>query len=228
MMMGKDISTDAVQGMPDRAGPPRRLALLGPPGAGKGTQAAWLAEVTGAAHIATGDLVREAIAAGTPLGHALRHHYDHGELVPDQLILDLMLPNLAAAPSWILDGFPRNLRQAELLDTALRDRDMRLDRVLALRLPDAEILDRLQHRRISASTGAIYNLVSDPPPASDPGPFEQRSDDQPATIRRRLQVYHQWTEPLLAYYDKRGLLRVVDASGSVHAVHERILAALAD
>src|SRR5437660_1689515 len=121
--------------------------MLGLPGAGKGTQAVWLASVTGAAHISTGDLVRAEIAAGTPLGHALQRYSDRGELVPDHVMIDLVRPHLTATSSWILDGFPRDLAQARALDAALAALGLHLNRVIALQLPDATVVDRLQDRR---------------------------------------------------------------------------------
>src|SRR5579871_4206845 len=168
-----------------------RLVLLGPPGAGKGTQSGWLAGVTGAVHISTGDLVRAAIADGTPLGRAVQGYHDRGELVPDQVIVDLVRPYLADPRGWILDGFPRDVAQAAALDEALAALGLPLQRVIALQVDDAALAQRLEARRLSAATGAIYNLLYEPPPPEDPGPFVQRADDHPEEIRRRLQVYHE-------------------------------------
>jgi adenylate kinase len=203
-----------------------RLVLLGPPGAGKGTQAVWLSGATGAAHISTGDLVRAAIAEGTPLGHLLQQYNDRGELVPDEIIVDLVRPHLVAARSWILDGFPRDVAQARALDGALAALGVQLDRAIALQVPDEALIERLQDRRLSAATGTIYNLRFGPPPADDPGPFIQRADDHPEEIRRRLEIYHAKTEPLLAYFAERGVLAVVDASGTVEEVHQKLVAIL--
>ncbi|HWE61218.1 MAG TPA: adenylate kinase [Chloroflexota bacterium] len=203
-----------------------RLVLLGPPGAGKGTQAVRLAAATGARHIATGDLVRQEIAAGTPLGRTLQGYNDRGELVPDQLIIDLVAPRIAAVPSWILDGFPRDEAQARALDAVLAAHATPVEHVIALRIADEDLVTRMQGRRISGATGKTYNLWSDPPPRDDPGPFVQRADDHPEEIRRRLAVYHQSTEPLLAYYAARGLLRRIDAGGPVAEVAQRLLTAL--
>jgi len=204
----------------------KRLVLLGPPGAGKGTQASWLGTAIQAAHISTGDLIRQAIADGTPLGRTVKQYSDRGELVPDKVIVDLVLPYLTSDKGWILDGFPRDVAQAQALSTALAGLGQHLDRVIALEIPDEVLVERLQFRRVSAATGRTYNLHLDPPAADDPGPFTQRTDDHPDEIRRRLQVYHEKTEPLLQYYSGTGLLRRVPAGEAIEAVHNLILAAL--
>lgn len=211
---------------PESTAVPPHLVLLGAPGAGKGTQAALLAAATGATHVSTGDLVRAAIAGGTPLGRAMQGYSDRGELVPDDTILQIVLPHLADPAGWILDGFPRDVAQARALDAALAAQGMDLDRVLALDIAEAALCERLQDRRLSAATGRTYNLRFDPPPPGDPGPFVQRADDHPDEIRRRLQVYHEQTEPLRAYYAGRGLLRTIDADGPVEAIQARLIAAL--
>jgi adenylate kinase len=205
-----------------------RIVLLGPPGAGKGTQAERLAGDTGARHISTGDLVRREIAAGTPLGHVLKGYSDRGELVPDHLTIDLVAPLIAGAPAWVLDGFPRDAAQARALDAVLRTYGTTIDRVIALRIADDELIERMRNRRISRTTGKTYNLRSDPPPNDDPGPFVQRADDHPEEIRHRLAIYHTSTEPLLAYYKAHGLLRRIDAQGPVEDVARRLAFALRD
>lgn len=203
-----------------------RIILLGPPGAGKGTQGERLARLTGAKHLATGDLVREEIRAGTPLGRQIKRYNDRGELVPDQIMVGLIEPHLTGTQSWILDGFPRNATQATALDTALAAAGLALDGVVALNAPDDALVERLSGRRQSLATGRIYHLTYNPPPPHDPGPFVQRDDDTPAAIRRRLQIYHAETSPLAGYYARQGLLVDVDALQPIDAVTSAILAAL--
>jgi adenylate kinase len=203
-----------------------RLVVLGPPGAGKGTQASRLAAARGARHIATGDLVRREIAAGTPLGQTLKAYNDRGELVPDDLIIDLVTPYIAEVSNWILDGFPRDEAQARALDAVLATHAAPIDLVIALCVPDDELVTRMQGRRISGSTGKTYNLQSNPPPRDDPGPFMARADDHPDEIRRRLAVYHQATEPLQTYYAAKGLLCRIDAGGQPEEIAARINTAL--
>jgi adenylate kinase len=203
-----------------------RLVVLGPPGAGKGTQAARLAAAGGVRHIATGELVRREIAAGTPLGQTLKVYNDRGELVPDDLIIDLVTPEIAAASNWILDGFPRDEAQARALDAVLASHLAPIDLVIALCVADDELVTRMQGRRISGSTGKTYNLQSGPPPRDDTGPFLARADDHPDEIGHRLVVYHRATEPLQAYYAAQGLLCRIDAGGQSEEVAARINTAL--
>lgn len=202
-----------------------RIVLLGPQGAGKGTQAQRLTQVSGAHQISTGDLVRAEIAAGTFRGRQIQEYNERGELVPDAVILALALPRVLESTSWILDGFPRTAAQAHALESALAGSGQRLDRVIALEAPDDEILDRLAGRRQSQATGRIYHLRFNPPPPDDPGPFVQRSDDKPEQIRRRLALYHAETQPLKQFYAQRGLLCAIDALQPIDAVTAAILRA---
>ena len=206
-----------------------RIVLLGPQGAGKGTQAQRISERTGARHISTGDLVRAEIKSGSELGQTIRDYNDRGELVPDEIIVEMMRPYLDEADSWILDGFPRNEAQAEALDVMLEEIDADLDAALALEAPDEALIRRLSGRRTSEATGKIYHVEYDPPPENsgeDPGPFIQREDDTEEALRRRLEVYHEHTEPLKDYYAERGILATVDATQGIPEVTQDILEAV--
>jgi adenylate kinase len=203
-----------------------KVILLGPQGAGKGTQAQRLADRVGAAHISTGDIVRAEIKSGSELGKKVQEYNDKGELVPDEIIVEMAKPYLDDADSWLLDGFPRNEAQAKALDQALEDIGEDLDAVIALEAPDDALVDRLSGRRQSQATGKIYHLEYDPPPEEDDGPFVQRDDDAEEAIRRRLEIYHDQTEPLKDYYADRGLLVTVDAEREIPQVTEEILSAV--
>jgi adenylate kinase len=206
-----------------------RIVLLGPQGAGKGTQAQRISEKTGARHISTGDLVRAEIKSGSELGQTIKNYNDRGELVPDEIIIEMMKPYLDEADSWILDGFPRNQAQAEALDEMLEEIDAELDAAVALEAPDAALIERLSGRRTSEATGRIYHVEYDPPPEDgeeDPGPFIQRKDDTEEALRRRLEVYHEHTEPLKDYYAERGILATVDAAQGIPEVTADILEAV--
>ncbi|HET6885880.1 MAG TPA: adenylate kinase [Rubrobacteraceae bacterium] len=203
-----------------------RIVLLGPQGAGKGTQAQRISRETGAKHISTGDLVRAEIKSGSELGQTIKDYNDRGDLVPDEIIIEMMKPYLDEADSWILDGFPRNESQAEALDKMLTEIDAELDAAVALEAPDDLLVERLSGRRTSEATGNIYHVEYDPPPEDseeDPGPFVQREDDTEESIRRRLEVYHEQTEPLKGYYADRGILAQVDATQGISEVTDDIL-----
>lgn len=205
-----------------------KILMLGPQGAGKGTQAQRLAEVRGAAHISTGDIVRAEIKSGSDLGEKVKGYNDRGELVPDEIIVEMAKPHLRDTESWILDGFPRNESQARSLDEALEEIGERLDGAVALEAPDDDLVNRISGRRQSKTTGRVYHVDHDPPPVDDPGPFIQRDDDTEEAIRRRLEIYHSETEPLKQYYSGQGLLVTVDALQEIPAVTEEILAALGE
>ena len=203
-----------------------RVILMGPQGAGKGTQAAKLEEETGATHIETGDLVREEIKSESELGQKIKEYSDKGELVPDEIIIDMTKPYLDDNDSWILDGFPRNQEQAKALDEALEEIGEKLDRVVVLEAPDDVLVERLSGRRQSEATGEIYHVEYNPPPEDDdedPGPFVQREDDTEEAIRNRLDTYHEQTEPLKDYYEDQGLLVTVDASEDIDEVTKEVL-----
>jgi adenylate kinase len=205
-----------------------RVILLGPQGAGKGTQAKRLADRVGATHISTGDIVRAEIKSGSELGKKVQEYNDKGELVPDEIIVEMAKPYLDDAGAWLLDGFPRNEAQAKALDAALDDIGEDLDAVVALEAPDEALVERLSGRRQSQATGRIYHVEYDPPPedGDDPGPFIQRDDDAEEAIRRRLEIYHDQTEPLKDYYARRDLLVTVDAEQEIPRVTEDILEAV--
>ena len=205
-----------------------RVILLGPQGAGKGTQAKRLADRVGAAHISTGDIVRAEIKSGSELGKKVQEYNDKGELVPDEIIVEMAKPYLDDAGAWLLDGFPRNEAQAKALDDALDDIGEDLDAVVALEAPDDALVERLSGRRQSQATGKIYHVEYDPPPENgdDQGPFVQRDDDAEEAIRRRLEIYHDQTEPLKDYYARRDLLVTVDAEKEISRVTEDILEAV--
>jgi adenylate kinase len=197
-----------------------RVILLGPQGAGKGTQAKRLAERVGATHISTGDIVRAEIKSGSELGRKVQEYNDKGELVPDEIIVEMAKPHLDEAGAWLLDGFPRNEAQAQALDAALEEIGEVLDAVVALEAPDEELVERLSGRRQSQATGTIYHVDY------DPGPFIQRDDDAEEAIRRRLEIYHDQTEPLKDYYARRDLLVTVDAAQEIPKVTEDVLEAV--
>jgi adenylate kinase len=205
-----------------------RVILLGPQGAGKGTQAQRLADRVGAKHISTGDIVRAEIESGSELGKTVQDYNDRGELVPDEIIVEMAKPHLDDADAWLLDGFPRNEAQAKALDEALDEIGEDIDAVVALEAPDEALVERLSGRRQSQATGKIYHVEYDPPPKNgdDPGPFIQRKDDSEESIRRRLQIYHDQTEPLKDYYAERDLLVTVDAGRQIPEVTEDILRAV--
>ena len=183
---------------------PPTVVLLGPPGSGKGTQAERLRDELGFVTLATGDLLRAAREAGTELGRRAAEYMDRGDLVPDELIVAMIAEELADLDGKpvLLDGFPRTVAQADALADALDDRDRELDRVVLVDVPDDVVAERISSRG------------------------QGREDDDPETVRERLRVYHGETEPLVAYYDERGLLRRVDGEGDVDAVQSAIRAAL--
>jgi adenylate kinase len=202
-----------------------RIVLLGPQGAGKGTQAQRISRETGAKHISTGDLVRAEIKSGSELGQTIKEYNDRGDLVPDEIIIQMMRPYLDEVDSWILDGFPRNQSQAEALDEMLKEIAAELEAAVALEAPDDLLVERLSGRRTSESTGNIYHAEYDPPPEDseeDPGPFIQRKDDREDAIRHRLKIYHEQTEPLKDYYADRGILVQVDATQPISEVTAEI------
>lgn len=211
-----------------------RLVLLGPPGAGKGTQARRLARERDVPHIATGDMLREAVAAGTPLGLRARQYMEQGALVPDDVIVGLIGERLEqpdAKRGFILDGFPRTLPQAAALDRLLGERGQALDAVVVFDVSEAELLRRLTGRRVCPACQTAYHLASNPPREAGRcdrcgAALVQRDDDTEATVRRRLAVYAEQTAPLLDHYRRRGLLRTVRGEGPIDGVQAALRAAL--
>jgi adenylate kinase len=207
-----------------------RLVFLGPPGAGKGTQARQLSREWQVPQVATGDMLREAVAVGTPLGLRAKRIMDEGALVPDDVIVGLIGERLRqpdAAGGFILDGFPRTLGQAEALDRLLKDLGQTLDGVLYFRVPELELVRRLSGRRICRQCQTAYHVVSAPPARPGVcdrcgGDLYQRDDDSETTVRTRLQVYERQTVPLLEYYGDRGLLATIDGEGSIDAIRDTI------
>ena len=210
------------------------LILLGPPGAGKGTQAERLVEDFAVAYYATGDILRKAVKEGTELGRQAERYMKAGDLVPDDVIIGVILEAVdrpEAADGFLLDGFPRTIAQGEALEGSLEEHGRSLTAVLLIEAPDDEIVRRLSGRRVS-KTGRIYHVEFDPPKHEDRcdvdgSPLVQREDDKPETIRKRLEVYHRQTAPLIAFYEERGLLRRFDGSRRPTEVHDHIRAAIA-
>lgn len=211
-----------------------RLALLGPPGSGKGTQAELLAQQLELPHIATGDLFRAAMAAGTELGELAREYISHGNLVPDAIVNEMMRSRLAQEDCrrFLLDGYPRTQPQAEALDGILQDLDRPLCVAVAIDVPDEMLVERSVGRVVCPNCHAIYHLTSKPPRQMGicdvcRSPLVVRDDDRPSTVRHRLAVYHRITEPVLQHYSGQGLLRTVSGLGSRDEVRARLHAELA-
>jgi adenylate kinase len=210
-----------------------RVAFLGPPGAGKGTQARDLAQEWGVLHLATGDLLREAVAAGSPRGREAKSYMDQGALVPDDVIIRMMAERLSAADAgrgFILDGFPRTIAQAEALARLLKDLGQTLDAVVYFDVSEPELLRRLTGRRVCRACGHSYQLTSNPPKRAGVcdacgGELYQRDDDAEATVRNRLDVYRRQTAPLLDYYRQRNLLAPVSGEGPLATIRDAIRAA---
>ena len=211
------------------------LILLGPPGAGKGTQAERLREDFELAYIATGDILRKAVADGTDLGKKAKEYMDNGDLVPDEVIIGVILEEVesgAARDGFLLDGFPRTVEQAEALDEALARLDRRLTAVVCIEAPDDEVVRRLSGRRMCVKGGHVYNMHTDPPKRDevcdqDGSRLVQREDDREETVRKRLAVYHRQTAPLIRFYEERDLLKRFDGTRSPTEVHDHIRATIA-
>jgi adenylate kinase len=211
------------------------LILVGPPGAGKGTQAERLVEDFDLPYYATGDILRAAVKAESELGREAKAYMDEGKLVPDDLICRVIMDRLdsgEADDGFLLDGFPRTTGQAETLEEALDRRGRSLTAALLVDAPDDEVIRRLSGRRVCSKNGHVYHVEFDPPKNDDVCDQDgsrliQRDDDKPETIKKRLVVYHDQTEPLIEWYEERGLLRRFDGARSPDEVHGHIRATLA-
>ena len=211
-----------------------RLVLVGPPGAGKGTQAQFISSNLSIPKISTGDIFRYNVSTGTELGRQARAFMDRGDLVPDEVTIAMVSSRLQeddAQVGFLLDGFPRNVPQAETLKKMLAEWDARLDIVLELVVDDDEVVRRLSGRRTCRKCGRIWHVVFDPPARQSicddcGGELFQRDDDQEETIRHRLDVYNQQTRPLIAYYADEGTLLGIDATGPVEEITDRAMSAL--
>lgn len=208
-----------------------RMVLVGPPGAGKGTQARELADRFHLAHIATGDILREQVKQGTPLGKQAKEYMESGGLVPDELIISMVLERLASTDGFILDGFPRSTVQAVKLDEALQKMGRPLNLVVELSVPDQELVERLSLRRSCPQCQRTYHLKNNPPKKpgvcdADGTALVQRKDDKEETIRHRLEVYHQQTEPILKYYRKSVGVVEVDGRQPIAKVSADVAAAV--
>jgi adenylate kinase len=209
------------------------LILLGPPGAGKGTQAERLQEDYSLAYVATGDMLRQAVKDETDLGKQAKAYMDRGDLVPDEVIIAVILDRLAepdTGDGFLLDGFPRTGDQARALDAALAKVDRRLTAALLIDVPEDELVRRLSGRRVCPN-GHVYHLEHHPPKKDevcdvDGEPLEQREDDREETIRKRQQVYREQTAPLIDYYDERDILHRFDGTRSPTEVHDHLRATI--
>ncbi|MGW7352841.1 adenylate kinase [Streptomyces sp. Z26] len=212
-----------------------RIVLVGPPGAGKGTQAAYLAENLAIPHISTGDLFRANISQGTALGVQAKEYMNAGHLVPDEVTIGMAEDRMTqedAAGGFLLDGFPRNIGQAEALDGFLRTHDLKLDAVLDLEVPEDEVVKRIAGRRICRNDSShVYHAEYSKPKTEGVcddcgGELYQREDDSEETVRKRLAVYHSETEPIIDYYKAQGLVTTLSALGAVQEVTARAMQAI--
>lgn len=209
-----------------------RLILLGPPGAGKGTQAAAIVEAYGIPHISTGDMLRANVKNGTQLGLEAKKFMDAGDLVPDEVIIGMVEERILAPDAqkgFCFDGFPRTVPQAMALEDVLAKAEQPIDVCLKFAVPDEEIVRRLTGRRVHEPTGATYHLVFNPPPADiDDSELIQRADDTEEVVMNRLEVYRKQTEPLEMFYWERGMLRDVEAVGEVDEITAAALEVLGE
>ena len=212
------------------------IILLGPPGAGKGTQAARIVEKYGVPHISTGDIFRANIKAGTELGKRAQEYMNRGELVPDDLVIEIATTRLLAddcAEGFLLDGFPRTVYQAEKLDEFLAAHGSKIDKVLDIAVEKEELMVRLTGRRVCKACGASYHVVNIPPKKEGicdvcGGPLVQRADDNAETVANRIEVYEAQTMPLIEYYEKAGNIAHIDGATGLESVFADIVKALCE
>lgn len=211
-----------------------RLVLLGPPGAGKGTQASKIAEKYGIPHVSTGSIFRRNAEAGTPLGKKAKEYMDRGELVPDDLVIELVLDRVMEADcknGFLLDGFPRTVYQAQHFDQFLSEKNMTIDHALNIEVAREELMERMIGRRVCKNCGATYHIKNMPPKQSGVcdicgGELYQRPDDSEETVDNRIRVYEKQTKPLAAYYESAGVLNHIDGVGTLGQVFSEIVKVL--
>ncbi len=204
----------------------KTLIFLGPPGAGKGTQAEKLVEEKGFVQLSTGDILREAVKKGTELGKKAKEYMDAGKLVPDDLIIGIIEEKLKEldGKDIILDGFPRTIPQAEALERMLPHVGRKLDAVILFDVPDEVVIERISGRRIDPKTGKVYHIKYNPPPPDVE--VIQRDDDKEEVVRKRLKVYHEQTAPLIEFYKKKNILKVLDATKPPEEVYKELLSVI--
>jgi len=203
------------------------LVFLGPPGAGKGTQAKLLSQRMEFLHLSTGDLLREAVKNQTPLGKKAKEYMDRGELVPDELIVQLIEETMPKDGNVILDGFPRTVNQALALEEMLKGKGEKISKVLFFDVPDEVIIDRLSGRRVCSKCGAVYHVKYNPPKVEGVcdlcgGSLVQRDDDKEEVVKKRLEVYRKQTQPLIEFYQDRGIIYRLDAEKGVEELFEEV------
>jgi len=206
-----------------------RMILVGPPGAGKGTQAARLVDNFRIPHISSGDMFRAEVKSGSELGKQLDSHMKGGGLVPDEVTIPIVLKRITQADTaqgFMLDGFPRTRPQAEALDAAMTKAGVKLDAVVLIEVPDALLEERAVNRRSDPETGAIYHLKYNPPPADIAGRLVHRADDTKEAVDKRISKYHSETAPIIPFYSEKGILKRVDGVGDPNEVTDRIKTAL--
>jgi adenylate kinase len=213
-----------------------KIIMLGAPGAGKGTQAKMIAEKYCIPHVSTGDIFRANIKNGTELGKKAKTYMDAGQLVPDELTVDLLIDRISkddCANGYVLDGFPRTIPQAECLDEALAKREESVDYAINVEVPDENIVNRMGGRRACVNCGATYHVVHIPPKKEGicdkcGSKLILRDDDKPETVQNRLKVYHDQTQPLIEFYEKKGVLKEVDGTQDMKVVFEDIVKILGE